>query len=251
MSSPYPVAVYSIGLERAGIKIQFLLPSEGLRGFRFNWRPDRRYLVEGAFNSCWERAAELMAGSLGAGYSPYLVNGIAVLRWLESAGPGDEAFFLGWKNAPLRPGTRSAKGEWWVRGGPFRVLLYRLPLFGPARKGKRLLVARFQYGSELIGALEASFPPDRGPEFMARLVRSRERERAEESASRLRLLIEGTARTSPGIHFAEDWSRELYALQSHFLNAGLRKAEFDLEGESGGEADPPGGLPLQPGGRGG
>ena len=229
--SPYPVSVYSARLKKKKLELQFLLPSEGLRTYRFSWYPDSRQLVDSAFKSCWERSRELLVIELGRGYRPYLVKDAGLMRWLESKRGDDEVFFTGWENAPLRENTRTDKGEWRITGGPFRVFLQRSRRHRLRGERGAYILTRIYYRSELLGPLEKMFILEKGhnPETLAGNIRRREREKAEESVNRLHELLGETYESPPRFLFPEEESRVIYAYLSHFLNGGMNKAEFLID----------------------
>jgi hypothetical protein len=231
--STYPVSVYSARLRKKKLELQFLLPSEGLRSYRFNWYPDSRQLVDSAFQSCWERSRELLIIELGRGYLPYLVKDTGLLRWLESRRGDDEVFFMGWENAPLCEHTRTDKGEWRITGGPFRVYLQRGRRRGLRRERREYILVRIYYRSELLGPLENIFVLEKGhsPETLAGNIKRMEREKAEKSVKRLHELLGETAKSPPRLHFPEEESRVIYAYLSHFLSGEMHKAEFFLDGD--------------------
>ena len=229
--SPYPVSVYSARLKKKRLELQFLLPSEGQRSYRFRWYPASCQLVDSAFKSCWERSRGLLIIELGRGYQPYLVNDTGLLRWLESRQGDDEVFFTGWENAPLCEHTRSDKGEWRITGGIFRVYLRRgrQPRF--RRERGDYILTRIYYRSELLGPLENTFTLEKeyNPETLAGNIKRREREKAEQSVDRLQQLLGETAESPPRLHFPEEGSRVIYAYLSHFLSGGMHKAEFLID----------------------
>jgi len=230
--STYPVSVYSARLRKKKLELQFLLPSEGLRSYRFNWYPDSHQLVDSAYQSCWERSRELLILELGRGYLPYLVKDAGLLRWLESRQGDDEVFFMGWENAPLCERTRTEKGEWRISGGPFRVYLQRGWRYRLRRGRGEYVLARIYYRSELLGPLENIFILEKGhsPEILAGNIERSEREKAEQSVKRLYELLGETEKGPPRLHFPEEESRVIYAYLSHFLSGGMHKAEFFYDG---------------------
>jgi hypothetical protein len=228
---PYPVSVYSASLRKKKLELQFLLPSEGLRSYRFNWYPDSRQLVDSAFQSCWERSRELLILELGRGYLPYLVEDTGLLRWLESRRGDDEVFFIGWENAPLCEHTRTDRGEWRITGGPFCVYLQRGRRYRLRRERGEYVLTRIYYRSELLGPLENIFILEKGHshETLAGNIKRREREKAEKSVKRLYELLGETEKGPPRLYFPEEESRVIYAYLSHFLSGGMHKAEFFID----------------------
>ncbi|MDY6794744.1 MAG: hypothetical protein SWK76_05630 [Actinomycetota bacterium] len=228
--APYPVSIYSVGLAGRKLKLQYLLPSEGLRTFRFNWYRDSRRLGEAAFSSCWERSRELLSREMGGGYRIYLSNQDRATSWLLSRHGEGEAVFDSWDDVPLAPSTRIAPGEWRVRGGPFRVSLRRHTTFRFLPGGGRFIIMRAFYRSELLGLVEHTFSCDKepGPDMLAGIVRRGEREKAEKNARRIWRLMEEGFGDPPRLRFQGEWSREIYALLSQFLSGRTRKAEFPL-----------------------
>jgi hypothetical protein len=228
--SPYPVSIYGASLSGRKLELRFLLPSEGLRSFRFNWYPDSRQLVDSALQSCWERSRELLAVELGRGYLPYLTRDTDLIRWLESRRGDDEISFRSWENAPVCEHTLTDKGVWRISGDPFRVYLQRGGRKKVLGEGGGYLLARIYYGSELIGPLEKVFALGKGhtPENLAASILRLEKEKAEESVRRLYELLGEEPKSSPSFQFIMEESRVIYAYLSHFLNGRMRKAEFFL-----------------------